>query len=249
MAIFLVGGLASGDVWRSLGMGLVFGGLILIGRFAWAPPIFRKHPFIMAWVGAVVIGATVGGALDALRNSKGREDCRASVAALTRMKTNGELTYENGDSAARASAACKSVGLYTESEQAKTIAQEIEASRAKNARGVAKGSPLDPSSCPKGNVQFDRTTGERVQCTGPATGTGTAGGCPTIAQYQSVQNGMTRDDVVATLGEGEQAVEQNFGGMTGEILEWKCTGFLRAGVLIVQLQNGRVVQKSQQGLR
>lgn len=72
--------------------------------------------------------------------------------------------------------------------------------------------------------------------------------CPSMAQYQSVQTGMTRDQVVGVLGAGEQAVEQNFAGITGEILEWKC-GIPNVGVLIVQFQNGRVVQKSQQGLR
>ena len=83
----------------------------------------------------------------------------------------------------------------------------------------------------------------------PLPGTSSSlGQCPTMTQYQSIQTGMSRDQVVAVVGPGEQAVEQNIAGMTGEILEWKCTGFFHAGVLLVQFQNGRVVQKSQQGL-
>jgi len=77
-----------------------------------------------------------------------------------------------------------------------------------------------------------------------ATGAGAPGGCPTIAQYRTVKAGMSKAQVAAILGEGEQLTETNFAGNSLELVTWKCD----AVHADITFHNGRVVTKSQSGL-
>jgi hypothetical protein len=77
-----------------------------------------------------------------------------------------------------------------------------------------------------------------------ATAAGAAGGCPTIAQYRAVKAGMSKAQVAAILGEGEQLTETNFAGNSLELVTWKCE-LTHADITF---HNGRVVTKSQSGL-
>ena len=73
----------------------------------------------------------------------------------------------------------------------------------------------------------------------------------TLAQYSQVQNGMTEDQVLRIMGSpGEEIVSYEFGGQLAEasskVLQWKND---EASVLVVSFGDGRVIAKSQAGLR
>jgi hypothetical protein len=77
-----------------------------------------------------------------------------------------------------------------------------------------------------------------------ASATGAPGGCPTMAQYQSVKAGVSKAAVTAILGEGEQLSDTRFAGNHLELVTWKCP----LGNASITFHNGRVVTKSQTGL-
>jgi hypothetical protein len=77
-----------------------------------------------------------------------------------------------------------------------------------------------------------------------APATGGPGGCPTMALYQTVKTGMSKKQVTAILGEGEQIAETQFVGNTLEQLTWKCP----LGNATITFHNGRVVTRTQSGL-
>ena len=72
---------------------------------------------------------------------------------------------------------------------------------------------------------------------------------PSLAQFQQVQMGMTYDQVVAVLGSpGELEGESSVAGYHTASYHWWGRGDVGAN-LIIMFQNGRVVSKTQVGLR
>ena len=69
----------------------------------------------------------------------------------------------------------------------------------------------------------------------------------TMAKFNQVENGMSAEQVFAIMGSsGTKTVDQEIAGYTGQIYQWQNPG---GSNMIVQFQNGKVVQKAQAGLR
>jgi hypothetical protein len=173
-------------------MSVMFVGLFIIGRFAWAPSILRGHPVIpVGWAAALLVGGAMGWAL---RNSR-VEDCRSETATLNAMNASGDLTWRKqgvpnlerlGERAARASITCDRVGLDAEASEAKIVLEQIgpevmsgrdndrQIARVQSAPTSTGTRSTDPANCPNGKVLIDSNTGTLVHCTGPE-GAPTAG--------------------------------------------------------------------------
>jgi hypothetical protein len=77
-------------------------------------------------------------------------------------------------------------------------------------------------------------------------GAGSGGGI-TLSQFSRVQTGMTVQEVQSVMGDaGKLTVDQNIAGMTGQVYQWQNPG---GSNVIVQFQNGKVIQKAQAGLQ
>jgi len=74
-----------------------------------------------------------------------------------------------------------------------------------------------------------------------------AGGGITLSQFSRVQTGMSVQEVQSVMGDaGKLTVDQNIAGMTGQVYQWQNPG---GANVIVQFQNGKVIQKAQAGLQ
>ncbi len=68
-----------------------------------------------------------------------------------------------------------------------------------------------------------------------------------MKKYNAIATGMTYDDVIAILGNGEELSRVELGGIQTVMFMWKEAGGI--GNMNVTFQQGRVVSKAQFGLR
>ena len=82
--------------------------------------------------------------------------------------------------------------------------------------------------------------------TPPATTTGATGGAVTLANFNRIQNGMSRSEVNGILGSaGETQASSEFMGTTMEVVTWSGANF---AVVSITFTNGSVTAMVQVGL-
>jgi hypothetical protein len=115
------------------------------------------------------------------------------------------------------------------------------------------GSKTPTASTHKPAATAPATAAPTAAPTAPPTAKPTAAPTPdtslTVTKFNAIQNGMSYEQVKQIMGSaGTLQVDSSVAGYTGQIYEWKETGFLTAKVVTVQFQNGAVIQKAQFGL-
>lgn len=189
--------------------------------------------------------------MDSINHANGTHSPDETIALMTGLShelANAEDACSKAGEAQLNAALLKThddvLAQQTKAEHAKRDYED--AKQAANAAAAAQREQEGDPTCPTGQVRVDAETGKMIRCTGAPEEH--RGGCPTLAQYSSIKNGMTRDQVEEILGRGEETVNSEIAGITGAVVQYKCTGLFHFGVAIIQFQNGRVVMKSQQGL-